>query len=151
HRDVKPGNIWLEACNSRARLLDFGLARAMETASDLTQSGLVVGTPGYIAPEQARGEKVDDRTDLFSLGAVLYRLGTCQMPFQGATPSAMLASLALLSPRPMAELNASLPRELCTLVMQMLAKEPAQRPDSAREVLERLLAIEQGRPVPAPR
>ena len=74
HRDVKPANIWLESPSGRVKLLDFGLARAAGSRSDLTQTGRVVGTPEFMSPEQARGEELDPRSDLFSLGAVLYTL-----------------------------------------------------------------------------
>src|SRR5262249_3534929 len=76
HRDVKPGNIWLESVDSRVKILDFGLARPVVGDVRLTRSGTILGTPAYMAPEQARGEEVDARADLFSLGCVLYHLAT---------------------------------------------------------------------------
>src|SRR5262249_46620008 len=90
HRDLKPGNVWLEAPTGRVKLLDFGLARVVAEDVQLTADGVVVGTPAYMAPEQARGEKIDHRADLFSLGVVLYRLCTGQMPFRGGTTMALL-------------------------------------------------------------
>src|SRR5262249_49188334 len=83
HRDIKPANIWLEAPRGRVKILDFGLARAPTQEAGLTQQGAIMGTPAYMAPEQARGEAVDARTDLFSLGVVLYRLCSGQQPFSG--------------------------------------------------------------------
>lgn len=144
HRDVKPGNVWLEAPTGPVKLLDFGLAWAPKEDLRLTQSGFVVGTPRYMAPEQARGTPVDARGDLFSLGCVLYRMCTGQLPFQGETTMALLTALAVDMPPPMTALNPRLPKPLSELVAHLLAKEPAHRPRSAREVAERIQAIEQG-------
>jgi hypothetical protein len=110
----------------------------------LTQSGSVVGTPAYMAPEQARGEKVDARADLFSLGCVLYRLCTGEAPFMGETTMAVLLSLATEHPRPVRQLNPDVPAALSDLVMRLLAKDPAGRPASARAVLEELQSIKRG-------
>src|SRR5215207_9227721 len=98
HRDIKPANLWLEAPNGRVKVLDFGLAKPIGTDAELTKSGAVVGTPAYMSPEQARGEKVDRRTDLFSLGAVLYRLCTGRPPFNGPNAMAVLTALATQEP-----------------------------------------------------
>ncbi len=156
HRDIKPANIWLEAGPEiagssalraaapplgRVKLLDFGLARPMQEDTRLTQSGLIVGTPSYMSPEQGRGEVVDSRSDLFSLGVVLYRLCTGTLPFSGATTMALLTSLAVDQPPPVSECNADVPPALADLVMQLLAKKPEERPPSARELLKRLKAI----------
>jgi WD40 repeat protein/tRNA A-37 threonylcarbamoyl transferase component Bud32 len=146
HRDVKPGNIWLESrpgqpSAPRVKLLDFGLVRAAADDVHLTRSGAVVGTPAYMAPEQARGETVDARCDLFSLGCVLYRLLTGRKPFQGETTMALLASLATNSPAPVRELNPEVAAALSDLVMRLLAKDPAARPASARAVADELDAV----------
>ncbi|MDB5307419.1 MAG: hypothetical protein JWO38_1621 [Gemmataceae bacterium] len=93
HRDVKPGNIWLEAPTGRVRLLDFGLAVRPDADRRVTSEGVVVGTPAYMAPEQARGEAVDHRADLFSLGVVMYRLCTGRTPFTGANMVAVLLAV----------------------------------------------------------
>src|SRR5207249_3762400 len=92
HRDVKPANVWLEAHSQRAKILDFGLARSAGGHSGLTQTGGVVGTPEFMSPEQARGEDLDGRSDLFSLGAVLYSLCTGQKPFHGNSVMAVLTA-----------------------------------------------------------
>lgn len=148
HRDVKPGNVWLDSAHEgRVKILDFGLARAATEDVHLTRSGAIVGTPAYMSPEQARGEKVDERTDLFSLGCVLYKLCTGVLPFAGDTTTSLLMALALDHPRPVRDLNPDVPAELSDLVTKLLAKDPASRPQSAREVIQALLAV--GRPVPA--
>ncbi|HVS38793.1 MAG TPA: serine/threonine-protein kinase [Gemmataceae bacterium] len=159
HRDIKPANIWLEsdepntegnpmqatassiapASSSyrRVKILDFGLARPTADAK-LTQEGAIVGTPAYMAPEQAAGAAVDARSDLFSLGCVLYRLTAGATPFKGDDAVAVLLSVARDNPRPPAEVNPAVPPPLSGLVMRLLAKAPADRPASAREVIERL-------------
>jgi urea transport system substrate-binding protein len=142
HRDVKPANIWLEAPTGRVKLLDFGLARATGSRSDLTQMGRIVGTPEFMSPEQARGEDVDARSDLFSLGAVLYALCTGQKPFQGTSVMAVLTALAVRTPRPIYELNADVPQPLVTLIGCLLEKDPADRLFSAEEVRQVLEGIE---------
>jgi Leucine-rich repeat (LRR) protein len=142
HRDVKPANVWLEpAGGGRVKLLDFGLAH-VPSDPGLTQSGTVLGTPAYMAPEQARGEKASPGCDLFSLGAVLYRLCTGQLPFRGENTMALLTALAVDEPAPVGQLAPALPPALAELVMQLLAKDPGKRPASAQEVADRLEAIE---------
>jgi eukaryotic-like serine/threonine-protein kinase len=141
HRDIKPANLWLEAPNGRVKVLDFGLAKPVGTDAELTKSGAVVGTPAYMSPEQARGAKVDHRTDLFSLGAVLYRLCTGKTPFAGPNVMAVLMALGSDDPTPVRELNPAVPEALARLIHQLLAKKPEQRPQTAIEVAKRLRAI----------
>jgi urea transport system substrate-binding protein len=146
HRDVKPSNIWLEAPTGRAKLLDFGLVHAGTGHTGLTQTGVVVGTPEFMAPEQARGEEVDARSDLFSLGAILYTLCSGQKPFQGTSVMAVLSALALDRPRPLTELNPDIPPALVDLIGRLLEKKPAHRPSSAAEVRDAIEAIEASLP-----
>jgi WD40 repeat protein len=147
HRDIKPANLWLEASHGgRVKILDFGLARAVSDDVHLTQSGAVVGTPAYMAPEQARGDKVDHRCDLFSLGCVLYRLCAGRNPFRGETTLAVLTALAVDNPPPVHEVNSAIPPALSDLVMGLLDKDPARRPASARAVAEALQAVERSLP-----
>jgi len=141
HRDIKPANLWLEAPNGRVKVLDFGLAKPIDSDAELTKSGAVVGTPAYMSPEQARGVKVDHRTDLFSLGAVLYRLCTGQNPFSGPTVLAVLMALGSDEPTPVRELNPNVPESLAAFIHQLLAKKPEDRPQTATEVARRLRAI----------
>jgi serine/threonine protein kinase len=146
HRDIKPANIWLEAPKGRVKILDFGLARPAkpdrEDVERLTHDGMVMGTPAYMSPEQARGDTVDFHTDLFSLGVVLYRLCTGHLPFQGPTTTAVLTQLAIGKPPLAADVNPAVPQPLSDLVAQLLAKNPADRPKSAREVAELLRHME---------
>ena len=141
HRDVKPANLWLEAPNGRVKVLDFGLAKPVDTDVEVTKSGLIIGTPAYMSPEQARGHKLDPRTDLFSLGAVLYRLCVGKSPFDAPSTMAVLTALAADDPQPIRELNPKVPESLAALIHQMLAKKPEQRPATADEVVRRLRGI----------
>jgi formylglycine-generating enzyme required for sulfatase activity len=152
HRDIKPANIWLEAlpevdaggqaAGFRVKILDFGLARSTGGERGLTQSGAVLGTPGYMAPEQASGQPVDSRCDLFSLGCVLYRLATGRPAFTGGDVLAALMAVATETPPPPAELNPDLPPGFSELIVQMLEKAPANRPASASAVAAALAALE---------
>lgn len=144
HRDIKPANLWLEAPKGRVKILDFGLARQANEDAHLTQSGAVIGTPAYMSPEQARGEKVDNRTDLFSLGTVLYRLTTGAMPFKGNSAMAVLTALAVDDPIPVRQLNPKVSEPLAELIHQLLSKSAEDRPKSAAEVAERLESIQKG-------
>jgi serine/threonine protein kinase/CubicO group peptidase (beta-lactamase class C family) len=144
HRDIKPANIWLESGRgNRVKILDFGLARGLSDNVNLTQSGVIVGTPAYMAPEQARGEAVDYRADLFSLGCILYQLCTGQRPFQAPTTIALLLAVVEATPKPVLSFNPRVPPALVDLIVRLLAKQPADRPDSAQAVVETLQAVEQ--------
>jgi serine/threonine-protein kinase len=153
HRDVKPANILLENGVERARLTDFGLARAVDEAA-LTQSGVVAGTPHYMAPEQARAEAVDHRADLFSLGSTLYAMCTGYPPFRADSAVAVLRRVSDDEPRPVREVNPAVPDWLAALIARLHAKDPGQRYQSAAEValvLSRGLAhLQQPLAAPAP-
>jgi urea transport system substrate-binding protein len=159
HRDIKPANIWLETPPEqggadkqrlsfehlyRVKILDFGLARPINDSRRLTATGLIVGTPQYLAPEQARGQPLDHRCDLFSLGIVLYRMATGILPFEGPDTLAQLTALAVAQPRPIEELASDVPAGLRQLVHQLLARDPANRPQTARAVVEAIRALEKG-------
>lgn len=148
HRDIKPANLWLEAPNGRVKVLDFGLAKPVDAEVELTKSGAVVGTPAYMSPEQARGERVDHRTDLFSLGAVMYRLCAGKVPFSGPTTMAVLMALGMEEPPPVREANPDVPEALAALIHQLLSKRADARPQSATEVVKRLRAIAEELAVP---
>jgi serine/threonine protein kinase len=140
HRDVKPSNILLEDTVERAVLTDFGLARAMDDAS-LTQTGVIAGTPHYMAPEQAAGDEIDARSDLFSLGGVLYFMAAGHPPFRAASALAVLHRICREPHRPVWQWNKDLPEELVDVIDRLLAKKPGRRFASAEEVRERLAEL----------
>ena len=146
HRDIKPGNLWLEQTPDgamRVKILDFGLARAEVDDVHITEYGTIVGTPAFMAPEQARADRaIDSRADLFSLGCVLYVLCTGEIPFKADTTVGTLMALALNTPIAPDQRNEAVPAELSRLIMQLLEKDPSQRPKSAREVTARLTEME---------
>jgi serine/threonine protein kinase len=137
HRDIKPANILLENGVERVKITDFGLARAAADAS-LTHSGAVAGTPQYMSPEQARGEAIDQRSDLFSLGSVLYALCTGRAPFQASDAMAVLKRVCEETAAPIRESNPEVPDWLVAIIGKLHAKDPAQRYQSAVEVAELL-------------
>jgi len=126
HRDIKPANILLENGVERVRITDFGLARAVDDASQ-TQSGFIAGTPQYMAPEQARGEAVDARADLFSFGSVMYAMCAGHPPFRAETTLAVLRRICDDAPRPVREINSDVPAWLAAIIHKLLAKAPSER------------------------
>lgn len=147
HRDLKPSNLWVEAPSGRLKILDFGLVRDTSKAdleTQLTGSGVLLGTPAFWSPEQARGKTADARSDLFSLGCVFYRLCTRQYAFPGSNTLDQLAAVTADDPTPVHQLNPSLPLALADLVMQLLSKDPEKRPQTAAEVASRLQQIKRG-------
>jgi serine/threonine protein kinase/Tol biopolymer transport system component len=137
HRDIKPGNILLESDLQRIKITDFGLARTTEDVR-LTQTGYTPGTPLYMAPEQARGEPVDHRSDLFSLGSVIYAMCTGRPPFQGSTPYVVLKSVTEERPPPIHVINPEIPEWLVEVVDRLHAKQPDDRFQSAQVLAELL-------------
>ncbi|HKI34305.1 MAG TPA: serine/threonine-protein kinase [Gemmataceae bacterium] len=142
HRDVKPANVWLERPRGRVKVLDFGLARNSRAEANLTQKGTILGTPAYMAPEQAQGRAVDQRTDLFSLGCVLYRACTGRLAFPGDDKIAILLSVSTQDPPPPAQVSRDVPSGLSDLVMRLLAKQPEARPQTAAAVAAALQELE---------
>jgi serine/threonine-protein kinase len=153
HRDIKPANILLEKGVERAVVTDFGLARAADDVS-VTRWGIIAGTPEYMSPEQARGEILDGRSDLFSLGCVLYEMATGVSPFRTDSTIATLRRIVDETPAAMASLAPDLPPWFIAIVERLLAKEPAQRFASAidvRNLMEQCLShLQQPASVPLP-
>src|SRR5215813_6513061 len=144
HRDVKPENVWLSV-DGAAKLGDFGLALALDR-SRLTLEGFILGSASYIAPEQALGQPVDARTDLYSLGCVLYELVTGRPPFTGPDSMSVISQHVHVSPVAPRERNSAIPGALDRLLLRMLAKVKEERPGSAHEVLSALEQVQSGRP-----
>ena len=158
HRDMTPGNAWLggepdaavwQDQVERVKILDFGLARAVDGDDGLTATGHAAGTPGYMAPEQANGDDVDGRADQFSLGAILYRMVTGQAAFPGKTISAILKSVALDQPAAPIDVQPNVPRELSIIIMKLLSKEPDKRYASMDKLIGDLQRVEDGNEVEA--
>ena len=137
HRDIKPANIFLDEGVERVQLMDFGLARAVDDAS-LTRSGVLAGTPQYMSPEQARAEKVDHRSDLFSLGSVLYAMSAGHAPFRAESSYSILRLITDKEPRPIREVNTDIPQWLCAIIGKLMSKQPEDRFDGAQQVVELL-------------
>ncbi|NUO51157.1 MAG: protein kinase, partial [Polyangiaceae bacterium] len=144
HRDVKPQNIFLVGGRAeQVKILDFGIARGGKLAKALTDPGTAMGTPAYMAPEQATGgAQVDARADLFSLGCVLYECIAGAPPFFGDSPIACLAQVLLTEPAVLGTVVPGVPKPLEMLVMRLLSKDPAARPDAAAVVARDLGAVE---------
>ena len=160
HRDIKPSNVWLDGKRRRVKILDFGLARVADTTENeeteeggksapalsgdghLTMQGAVVGTPLYMSPEQARAEKVDHRTDLFSLGIVLYQMTTGSLPFAGQDTLGILEAVKNHNPIAPNLKNPEIPKVVSDFILHLLAKQVSDRPSSAEEVAEEIQQLE---------
>lgn len=140
HRDLKPANI-VRLGDGTVKICDFGIARLSHDVgftSRLTGTGIAMGTPHYMSPEQIAGEEVDRRSDLYSLGCVLYEIATGRPPFDLDDPWAILVGHRDTPPRPPREHRADLPDHLDRIILDLLAKQPAQRPHDAREIVQRI-------------
>ena len=139
HRDVKPENVFLAGPAATVKVLDFGISKVAETSDGLTKTGTVMGTPDYMAPEQARGDRVDSRADIYAVGAILYRALTGRKPFEGSDPMAILTSVLTQEPERPSTLEPSIPLSLELVVQRTMAKLPSER-FATMEALEQALA-----------
>ncbi|TWT98668.1 WD40 repeat domain-containing serine/threonine protein kinase [Stieleria varia] len=140
HRDIKPANILIEAETNRVKLTDFGLARATDDVK-LTKTGMVAGTPLYMSPEQATGAAADERSDMFSLGAVLYEMATGKSPFAAPSIVGVMKRIMDETPEPPHKVNPAVPRVLSDITMALLDKRPERRPESTAQVASALAGV----------
>lgn len=141
HRDIKPENLWVESSTLNVKIIDFGLAHAVSDEMRLTRTGTFIGTPSFMAPEQASGGSIDPRADFFSLGCVLYDLSTGQRPFDRPNILSTLSALANHTPENPHVLWPDCPVGFSELIMQMLEKAPENRPQDCQEISEKLKQI----------
>ncbi len=149
HRDVKPANIMINRAGA-VKVMDFGIARALGEGQNVTQTAAVIGTAQYLSPEQARGEAVDARSDVYAVGCVLYELLTGEPPFTGDTPVAVAYQHVREDPKPPSEVNPSIPPALDAVVLKALSKNPLNRYQSAAEMRSDLVRVRSGQSPMAP-
>ena len=149
HRDVKPANIFVGP-DDHVTLTDFGIAKAASETQQLTRTGMLIGTPEYMSPEQAEGGTVDHRTDLYALGVVLYQMLAGRVPFRGTTPHATLHAVIYEPPPPPRQINPNLPTAIEAVILKAVAKRPDQRFQRGSELTAALEAALAGKPQPRP-
>jgi serine/threonine-protein kinase len=144
HRDLKPQNIMIDE-EGNARIMDFGIARSIK-AKGITDAGVMIGTPEYMSPEQAEAGEVDKRSDIYSLGVILYEMVTGRVPFEGDTPLSIAMKHKGEKPKDPRELNAQVLPELSRVILKCMEKDKAKRYQTAEELLSDMFKIEKGMP-----
>jgi tetratricopeptide (TPR) repeat protein len=144
HRDLKPGNIMIDR-EGNVRIMDFGIARSLK-AKGITRTGTMIGTPEYMSPEQVEGLETDQRSDLYSLGVILYEMVTGRIPFDGETPFSIALKHKTEKPQDPRDINPQIPENLSRLIMRCLEKDREKRYQTAEELLSELSKIEEGIP-----
>ena len=140
HRDIKPANVMLES-GDRVKVTDFGIAKAIDSGEHLTITGSLLGTPSYMSPEQARGGAIDGRSDLFSLGCILYEMVTGKKAFRGDSITALIFKIITEEPQPISEIDPSIPESITSVIARALSKAPETRFQSGHELATALLAL----------
>lgn len=149
HRDIKPGNILLDSQQHRAVLADFGLVKSLQEEQGNTATGVVMGTVDYISPEQGRGRRVDHRSDLYSLGVLLYQMISGRLPFSADSATALIFQHVYERPQPLSDFVDNIPTALLAVIAKLMAKTPDDRYGSCNAVLEDLRAVRSGAPLPS--
>ena len=148
HRDIKPGNVLLDSKTGNAKLADFGLVKSLGSETQATATGVVMGTVDYIAPEQGRGQAVDGRTDLYSIGVLLYQLLSGKLPFKADSPTAMIFQHAFEQPTPLQEVVSNIPPAVEAIVKRLMQKNPDDRYQTAQALVDDLRIVRAGGELP---
>ena len=138
HHDIKPANVWISDESEEVKILDFGLARIVDDDPGLTATGMLAGTPNFMSPEQTKGHELDGRSDLFSLGCMMYRMATGKLAFGATSILGTLQAIQHEQPTPPKRVNAEISDDLSDLTMSLLEKQPANRPESASQFMTML-------------